>query len=479
MRFGFIAAAAAVAGATAVAAVAAVAGDAVRYALIAAAVVVTALRVWRRRQRRLASDEAGSGPGSRAGGGGGPAPGGRVTAALDTFGGDVGLVARREIRERVKGRAFRVGTVVILLAVAAAVVIPVLRKGHQDYHRVGVVGALSTPLRVAVVAAGPAVGTTVRLVFEPSLAAADRDLRSGRVAIALVDARRLVVNQGLAPSDTSTTALLVRVLASDLSLQGGLEQAGIPPDRVAALAHPRPLPVTSLQPARHNDTARTTEIYSLVLTYVLLTQFGTWILIGVIEEKSSRVIEVLLSTVRPAQLLAGKVIGIGLVALAQAALIVGVALGLGAAIGSDLLHGTAASGVLGALVWVVLGYAFYSWVYAAGGSLADRQEQVQSLAFPLQLPLLFGYIVSFTALGSGEPSTLIKVLAYLPPTAPFAMPVLVGLGHATWWEFTLSAALMVVAIAVVVRLAGAIYARAILRTGGRLHVRQLFAGERA
>jgi ABC-2 type transport system permease protein len=195
---------------------------------------------------------------------------------------------------------------------------------------------------------------------------------------------------------------------------------------------------------------------------------------GVVEEKSSRVIEVLLSTLRAGQLLAGKVIGIGTVAMLQATLIVAVALGLGAAVGSDLLHGTAALGVVSSLLWVVLGYAFYCWVYAAGGSLADRQEQVQSLAFPLQLPILFGYIVSFTALGSGEPSTLVKVLAYLPPTAPFAMPVLVGLGSATWWEFTISVVLMLVAIAAVARLASAIYRRAILRTGGRVHLRQLF-----
>jgi ABC-2 type transport system permease protein len=162
------------------------------------------------------------------------------------------------------------------------------------------------------------------------------------------------------------------------------------------------------------------------------------------------------------------------VALLQAALIVGVALGLGAVVGSDLIHGSAPLEVASALVWVVLGYAFYCWVYAAGGSLADRQEQVQSLAFPLQLPILFGYIVSFTALGSGEPSALVKVLAYLPPTAPFAMPVLVGLGSVTWWEFAVSVVLMLIATAAVAWLASAVYRRAILRTGGRVHLRQLF-----
>jgi ABC-2 type transport system permease protein len=262
-------------------------------------------------------------------------------------------------------------------------------------------------------------------------------------------------------------------------VQAGLESAGIAPERALRLANPPPLPVQSLKPLprnhKTNPTGKTSALYGLILTYVLLAQFGTWLLIGVVEEKSSRVIEVLLSTLRPRQLLAGKVIGIGAVALLQAGLIVAVALGLGAAEGSTLIHGSAPLGVLSSLLWVVLGYAFYCWVYAAGGSLADRQEQVQSLAFPLQLPILFGYIVSLTALGSSQPSELVKVLAYLPPTAPFAMPALVALGAVTWWQFTLSVVLMLVATVLVSRLASAVYKRAILRTGGRVHLRQLFA----
>jgi ABC-2 type transport system permease protein len=66
----------------------------------------------------------------------------------------------------------------------------------------------------------------------------------------------------------------------------------------------------------------------------------------------------------------------------------------------------------------VLGYAFYSWVYAAAGAMASRQDQVQSLAFPLALPVIFGYIVSLSAATSGNPSLLVHVLAYLPPTGP-------------------------------------------------------------
>jgi ABC-2 type transport system permease protein len=437
-----------------------------KYVIIPVVVALVALRLWRHRaaRRHVGGGDPGTGARSRGRG-----------SALGRIGGDVGLVARREIRERVRGRTFRVGTLVILVAVAAAVTIPVLRKGSQSHAHVGVVGALSAPLRTTVVAAGTAFGSKVTFVDEPSLAAATRALKAKRIDLVLVGAQRIIVDQSLDPSDTSTSALLLHSIAASVALQAGLEHAGVAPQKALALAHPPPLPIQSLQPPHHNETARSTAVYGLILTYVLLTQFGTWLLMGVVEEKSSRVIEVLLSTLRAGQLLTGKVIGIGLVALLQAALIVGVALGLGAAEGSSLVHGTAPLEIVSSLLWVVLGYAFYCWVWAAGGSLADRQEQVQSLAFPLQLPILFGYIVSFTALGSGQPSELVKVLAYLPPTAPFAIPVLVGLGDVAWWGFTLSALLSVAATFGMARIAAAVYRRAILRTGGRVHLRQLFA----
>jgi ABC-2 type transport system permease protein len=443
----------------------------VKYALYAVIVALLGLRLWRHRRARALS---GGDPGSAA-----PSRPGTVSAAMDRLGGDIGLVARREVRERVRGRTFRVGTAIILLAVAAAVTIPVLRKGGENRERVGIVGTLSTPLRATIITIGPALGTKVTLVAESSVAAATRALKAGHLDLVLEGTDRILVNEALDPSDTSTTALLARTIAGQVSLQAGLERAGISSVQALRLANPRPLPVQSLKPPRHNQTARTTAVYGLILTYVLLTQFGTWLLMGVVEEKSSRVIEVLLSTLRAGQLLAGKVIGIGAVALFQAALIVAVALGLGAAEGSTLIHGTSALEIVSSLLWVVLGYALYCWVFAAGGSLADRQEQVQTLAFPLQLPILFGYITSITAIGSGQASELEKVLAYVPFTAPFAMPVLVGLGDVSWWEFVLSVILMLAAIAAVARVASVVYRRAILRTGGRVHLRQLFASSTA
>jgi ABC-2 type transport system permease protein len=446
----------------------------VRYAILAVAAGFIALRVWQRFYRRRArrarhARDALETP---------ETPDTRTEPRwprLQSAGGVAGLVAGREVRERLRSRVFKIGTVIVLLVVAAAVLIPQIRKGSHPQARVGVVGALSGPLQATVIAAGKAVGVTVTLVPEESLATAESDLTAGKVALVIVEAQRLVVKQAISATDTSRSALLVRAIASAVSLQANLEAAGIPPERAATLAHPPPLPVTSLQPAKHNGTARVTAVYGLILMYVLLTQYGTWIMMGVVEEKSSRVVEVLLSTMRTSQLLMGKVVGIGVLALAQGALIVAVALGLGEAVGSDLIKGAGVVQVLSILLWMFLGYAFYCWVYAAGGSLADRQEHIQTLALPLQLPILFGYIVSLTSIGSSTPSTLVRILAYLPPTAPFAMPVLVADNAVTWWGYTLSVLLTVAATVAVARLASTIYSRAILRTGRRLRVREAFA----
>lgn len=395
--------------------------------------------------------------------------------ALGRLTGYTGLVAAREIRQRIRGRIFRVGTLLILMVVAAAIVIPVLSRGKSGSQQIGVVGGLSAPLRAAV-AAGTSTGTTVRLVPEPDLAAARTDLRSGRVDLTIVDARRILVSKAIGAADTSATAQLVHAVSKTLGVDEAFEAAGLSAAQAAQLAGAKPLPVTSLQPGTAGGVAHTTSLVGLILVFVMLTQYNAWTLIGVMEEKSSRVVEVLLAAVRPVQLLGGKVLGIGLVAFAQATLVVVFAFGLAKAVGSDLLHGTAPLVLVSTLLWLVLGYAFYCWVYAAAGSMVERQDQAQSLAFPLSLPIIFGYIMALTTVGSGSPSAFFKVLAYLPPTAPFAMPVLVGFGAVTWWEFAASAALSILSTVGAARLATSIYRRAILRTGRRVRIREIVSG---
>jgi ABC-2 type transport system permease protein len=431
-----------------------------KFALIALAVVVVAtLRISRRRRRRRTGARAAR----------------SVSSRLSS---DVGLIMAREVRERFRGRVFKVTTLFILIVVTAAIVIPVLHNGKAKPQEVGIVGTLSSPLRATVTSSAKSADVTVHFVPESSVKKAKSDLHSGRINVAIVDGGELLVTSPLSSADNSSGAQLVRSVAENLGVAKAFQAAQLSPAQSETLKGAKALPIASVEVGKKNpgggNTNEATSLIGIILIFVMLNQYNTWILMGVMEEKSSRVIEVLLSAVRPIQLLTGKVLGIGLVALAQASLIVAFALVLSKAVGSTLLHGSAPLVVVSTLVWLVLGYAFYCWVYAAAGSMVERQDQVQSLVLPLSLPMIFGYIMALTGASSGSPGALLKVLAYLPPTAPFAMPVLVGFRAVTWWEFLGSATISVVCTIGIARVATTVYRRAILRTGGRVQLRAVF-----
>jgi ABC-2 type transport system permease protein len=422
-----------------------------------AVAVAVALRALRRRRGRGAS---------------GPRPV-RPRAGGRTPFGETGLVAGREIRERVRGRVFRVVTLILLAVVAAAVVIPTIDKPSTRPLAVGVVGgtpAFADELH----ALGTSLGQPVAITQESDHGSAVQALGAGRLDVVVDAGGSVVVPQPISDTDTSPEARFVRAVATTLGAQQAFARAGLTPAQESEVARARPLPVESLRPGKKaRTTSEATALLGVILIFVVLTQYLTWTLMGVMEEKASRVVEVLLATIRPVQLLAGKVLGIGVVALVQAVSLVAFALVLAKAVGSSLVQGTAPLVVASTLVWLILGYAFYSWVYAAAGSLAERQDQVQSLALPLSAPLIFGYIVSLAGVSSGAPSLLVKVLAYLPPTAPLTMPTLVGFGAVTWWQFAASMLLTIVSTVFVALVAARVYRRAVLRTGGRVRLRDV------
>jgi ABC-2 type transport system permease protein len=468
----------------------------VKYSLVVvAAAALLALRVWiftRRRRRRAAGDSATTGrdaaavaspaaasvasPAVRPADAAGSA---RGWQAIEGSLGGVGLIAMREIRERIRGRIFRIGTLLMLVAVGAAIVIPTLHSSSSStptVQTVGVVGHLAPEAKQLLYAAASANDDTVKLVPESSLAAAKTDLRSGELAFAIVNDDQLYLNQPAAAKNSPADPSLVQAMAEYLGVVKAYQTAGLTPSQAALVTNSKSVPVHTLE-AGSKASTNGASVVGLILLFFMLTQYCTWILIGVMQEKTSRVVEVLLATVRPIQLLGGKVLGIGMVALGQATLIVGFALIVGKAVGSDLLHGTAPL-VLGCeLLWLVLGYAFYCWMYAAAGSTAERQDQVQTLALPLSIPILLGYIFSITVASSGQPDLFFKILAYLPPTAPFCMSVLVGLRDVTWWQFVASVLITLAGTAGMAIFAARIYSRAVLRTGGRVRVRELLAHE--
>ena len=375
------------------------------------------------------------------------------------------LVARRELRQRAKTRAFAISTVVLVIAVALGVALPAILSRNAKPERIGYVGGNAATTTGIIAEAGRLAGVKTVAVPQPSVAAAEAALRSGDLSAVLVGDTEVLVKQVPLGGVSGTVATLAQ-------LAGLSKLIEIVPGAAAAVAHGVSLPVSGLQAPSASLSSRLTGLFTVIIGFILISVYGSQIALGIGEEKSSRVIEVLLSSVRPVQLLIGKVLGIGLLALAQAAAMVVVFVVAGFASGSSLVHGATLGVVLAGGAFVVLGYAFYCTAYAAAGSLVSRQSDVNTTILPVQLPLILAYALSFTVIYANGASEFYHVLGFLPPTSPIAMPVLYAAGDVPAWQVAVSAVLCAVGTVWMARLAARIYANSILRTGPRIGFRQ-------
>ena len=378
------------------------------------------------------------------------------------------LVARRELRQRGRTRVFAIGTVVLLVAVALAVALPAILSRNAKPERVGYVGAVTPAVSRLVDQAGEIAQTKVTTVPLPDLAAAEAALRSGDVGAVLVPGSQILVKQ-VSQGGTGSGAL-PNALAQLAGLDKLFTQV---PAAAAAAAHGIALPVNGLESPSSSLGNRLTGLFTVILVWIIISVYGSQIAMGIGEEKGSRIAEVLLASIRPVQLMVGKVLGIGLLALAQAAAMVVVFVVAGYASGSSLVHGAAIGIVLVGGVFVVLGYAFYCTAFAAAGSLVSRQSDVNSTIMPVQIPLIVAYALSYTVIYANGACTFYHVLGFLPPTAPVAMPVLYAAGDVPLWQVVVAALLCAGSTVWMARVAAGIYTRSILRTGARVRLKEV------
>src|SRR6185503_4699528 len=160
----------------------------------------------------------------------------------------------------------------------------------------------------------------------------------------------------------------------------------------------------------------------VALLYLALLLYGSMVAQGVVEEKSSRVVELLLANVRPWQLLSGKVLGLGLVGLIQLFSVGAVGLLLAILTQVVTLTGAAAGRLAWGLRRYLLGYLLYATVFAAVGSLVSRQEDVQSVLMPITVVLVMAFVLGFAVLTSSPTGPTATVLSLLPPLSPILMP---------------------------------------------------------
>jgi ABC-2 type transport system permease protein len=378
------------------------------------------------------------------------------------------LVARRELRERIRSKGLWAGTAIMLLVVVAVIVVPALVDTGTVTRDVGFAGAVPDDLPGVATDQGDVVDVTVRVRHYDDVDVGEGAVRDKDIDVLVVDARRL---QWRGEPDERLRAVLTGAIQL-VAVQERAAAAGITPDELAALAAPVPVENEELGIAsgRSPDDETAAYVMSILLLAALAT-YGQLVLTGVAQEKSSRVVEVLLARMPARNLLAGKVAGIGLLGFAQFAVTALAALVATLAVDSVDIPAISGAVLAWVVAWFVLGYVMYAMTYGAFGSLASRVEDASSIAAPATTVLIVGYWASFIAVTSDPEGGWSRFVSLFPATAPFAMPGRIALGATAWWEPLLAVAFTLTAIAGLVVFAGRVYTGAILQGGATLKLR--------
>jgi len=384
----------------------------------------------------------------------------------------VRLVAGREISTRVRDKTFVISSIIILLLVIGAMAFQVIVASGSSKITVGVVGGDRAVVEPVLRQQGTTLGDEVTVVGLADEAAARRAVKDGTVDGALLGATGPAPQLLVDRSAGSGLQAVVESTVSRLALGRVLAQAG-----VDTIAVPKTT-VTALAPNADQTGERTgVAIIAVVILYTLLALFSQFVAQGVVEEKSTRVVELLLATLRPWQLLAGKILGLGVLGLVQIVVVAVIGVVGAVAFGVVSFPAQLIGTVVAVVAWFVLGYAFYAAVFAAAASLVSRQEDLPSVITPTSMLLFAGLFISIRA-ATDPTGGLARVTSFIPGLSPLVMPVREAAGGVAWWEVLIAVALMLVGIAVVVRLGGRIYAGALLRTGGKTKLREALRAER-
>jgi ABC-2 type transport system permease protein len=350
------------------------------------------------------------------------------------------LVAQREIRSRLRSKAFLISTGLLLLAVLASIVIG------------SIVSATASPTKVAVVGTAADIVHHVpglEAVQAEDVAAATKLVRAGTVDAAVVPAEA---------NHAGASGLPVRVIALDSPPSAVIDQLSVPPH------------VTLLKKSTQNPLLSYLVAIGFGLVFFMSAMtFGTTIAQSVVEEKQTRVVEILLSTISARVLLAGKVIGNSLLAFAQIlaiAILTSVALMV---TGQHSLLASLGPSVIWFVVFFVFGFVLIAALYSAAAALVSRQEDVGAVTSPVMLLVMAPY---FLVIFFNDNPTVLAVMSYVPFSAPVGMPMRIFLGAAEWWEPLVSLLVLLASTAVVIVFGARIYANSLLRMGTRVPLRE-------
>jgi len=385
------------------------------------------------------------------------------------------LVARREFLTRVRSRFFVIGTLVFMALLAGYIVLQALVFSRATTTvKVGFVGQAQVLAQPLTTAAGIEDVTVVRK--DPAdISTGEDQVRNGSLD-ALISgdpaSPRVEVKDGLNP----TLAAILNAIVKQVALNRALTAAGANAAAVQTAVASASIQLVYLDPNAALKTERTVVgIFVAALLYTALVVYGQIVAAGVVEEKANRIIEILLATVRPRQLLLGKVLGIGMMGFLQLALLGATALVAVSRTHVINLPNVGVTAIAGGLMWFVLGFILYALVYAAAGSLVSRQEDLASVTTPLTMLVVGTYLAFFWV--EANPTNPIGIaLSIIPPLAPILMPARMATGDAQAWQVILAVILTIGEIALLNALAARIYANSVMRIGSRVKLSQAWRG---
>jgi ABC-2 type transport system permease protein len=279
----------------------------------------------------------------------------------------------------------------------------------------------------------------------------------------------------------------IRSAIDDAVRQARLQAAGIDPSTLSEALRPTPFEAREIDlegkgAAASGEAMVMVAIIAVFVIYFVILLYGNSVLRGVREEKENRVVEIVLSSIRAEQLMAGKVFGIGGACLLQVAIWVAVA-ALVSAFGEDAVRSFGgqvptipAIPASAAFVYVAFfagGFFLYAAIYAAMGALAASGQDAQNMQFVVMLPLMVAFFMAFGVMNDPE-GPLAVAGSLIPLTSLLIVPLRAILGAIPWRQTILAAVLLALACWVTLLIAGRIYRVTILATGQRPSLRHLW-----
>ena len=282
--------------------------------------------------------------------------------------------------------------------------------------------------------------------------------------------------------------------ASAITLEDRLRRSGLDQQQAQGAVAPPAFTIEAAlaQNADDDEGPVTGARYAIglvftVLMFMAIMLYGTWVAQGVVEEKSSRIMEIMINAATPRDLLAGKVLGIGMAGLTQLLpmlLVGGVVFALQEriirAVGADVASvadidfgGLTATGLGWFLVYFLLGFILYASMYAALGSLVSRQEEVNQAISPMMTVMFVGYFAAIFSLNAPD-NPVARVLSIFPLTSPFVMISRTIIGNAEPWEITASLGLLVITVVLAILFAGRVYRVGVLMYGQKPSWKSVF-----